>query len=72
MSSESRGDRLGDAAGDQFAQHRVQPAHHLGAGAAQVPVALAASKTATAASVRAAHAVLRILVRLLCSAFLRS
>ena len=34
------GDPLGDAAGDQLAQHRVQPAGHLGPGAAQVPVAL--------------------------------
>ena len=34
------GDGLGYAAGDQLAQHRVQPAHDLGAGAAQVTVAL--------------------------------
>jgi len=34
------GDRLGDAAGDQLAQHGVQPADDLGAGPAQVPVAL--------------------------------
>ena len=34
------GDPLGHAAGDQLAQHRVQPAGHLGPGPAQVPVAL--------------------------------
>jgi len=34
------GDLLADAAGDQLAQHLVQPAGHLGAGLAQVPVAL--------------------------------
>jgi hypothetical protein len=34
------GDLFGDAAGDQLAQHGVQPAGDLGAGAAQVPVAL--------------------------------
>jgi hypothetical protein len=34
------GDRLGDAAGNQLAQHGVQPADDLGAGAAQVPAAL--------------------------------
>ena len=33
-----RGDRLGDPAGDQLAQHRMQPADHLGAGPAQVTV----------------------------------
>jgi hypothetical protein len=31
---------LGDAAGDQFAQHGMQAAHDLGAGAAQVAVTL--------------------------------
>ena len=36
----SRRDRLGHAAGDQLAQHRVQPADDLGAGPAQVTVAL--------------------------------
>ena len=36
----SCGDLLGDAAGDQLAQHGVQPAGDLGAGPAQVPVAL--------------------------------
>ena len=36
----SCGDLLGDAAGHQLAQHRVQPAGDLGPGAAQVPVAL--------------------------------
>lgn len=36
----ARGDLLADAAGDQLAQHLVQPAGHLGAGLAQVPVAL--------------------------------
>ena len=35
-----RGDRLGDTAGDQLAQHRVQPADYLGAGAAQVAITL--------------------------------
>ena len=34
------GDRLGYAAGNQFAQHRVQAAHHLGPDPAQVAVAL--------------------------------
>jgi hypothetical protein len=34
------GDRLGDAAGNQLAQHRMQSAHDLGTAAAQVPVAL--------------------------------
>ncbi len=33
-----RGDRLRDPAGDQLAQHRMQPAHHLGTGPAQVTV----------------------------------
>jgi hypothetical protein len=36
----SCGDLLGDAAWDQLAQHRVQPAGDLGPGAAQVAVAL--------------------------------
>ena len=35
-----RVDRPADAAGDQVTQHRVQPAHHLGTGPAQVTVAL--------------------------------
>jgi hypothetical protein len=34
----SCGDRLGDTAGDQLAQHRMQPADHLGPAAAQVTV----------------------------------
>jgi hypothetical protein len=32
-------DRLRDAAGDELAQHRVEPARHLGPGAAQIPLA---------------------------------
>ena len=36
----TRSDLLGDTAGDQLAQHLVQPAGHLGAGPAQVLVAL--------------------------------
>ena len=36
----SAGDRLGHAAGDQLAQHRMQPAGDLGPGPAQVPVPL--------------------------------
>ena len=31
------GDLLGHSAGDQLAQHLVQPAGHLGAGPAQIP-----------------------------------
>jgi len=38
--SRASGDLLGHATGDQLAQHRVQPAHHLGPGPAQVAVAL--------------------------------
>jgi hypothetical protein len=34
-----RGDRSGDPAGDQIAQHRMQPAHHLGTAPVQVTVA---------------------------------
>jgi hypothetical protein len=35
-----RGDPLGNTAGDQLAQHRMEPAHDLGPGPPQVPVPL--------------------------------
>jgi hypothetical protein len=38
--SVGRVDRLADTAGDQVTQHGAQPAHDLGAGPAQIPVAL--------------------------------
>ena len=40
------GDLFGYAAGYQLAQHRVQPAHDLGAGAAQIAVAPGATSSA--------------------------